>query len=369
MFEFTIRKNSLLAPLMTVSGAVEKKQTLPVLSNILIRLDNNIVTLDATDTEIEMVARVECESSEGQGETTVPAKKLIDLCRSFSDDAILNFGVKEEKVILKQGRSRFTLSILPADEFPNIEDEQKIIEFNVERQPLLQLLQSIHFAMAQQDVRYYLNGLLLEMNQDNLIAVATDGHRMALNKLSVSEKFEPYKVIIPRKGIFELIRLLSNSEDESVLFALSSNHLYLNTEKLRFISKLVEGRYPAYSKLIPRNNDKEVVVARDVLKTTLARVSILANEKHRGVILAMTPCNLTLVANNQEQEEAEESIEVDTLGDDIKISLNAAYLMDVLNNIDSEQVKLSFSQPNSSILIESGSNSSECQYIIMPMKI
>jgi len=368
MFEFKLAKNALLAPLMVVAGAVEKKHTLPILSNILVQVSDNHVILNATDTEIEMLTKIECSEIQGSGSTTVPAKKLIDICRSFSDESVIVFSYSDQKVTLKQGRSRFKLSTLEADEFPNIDDEVKDVEFSIERLALIDLFQSTHFAMAHQDVRYYLNGLLLDMNNNKLTAVATDGHRLALSELVVSDCFSPHKVILPRKSIYEILRVLSNTEDEKLNIAISKNHFYLYTSTLTFITKLIEGRFPVYSKLIPKNNNKEVVINRDLFKSSLSRVAILANEKNRGVLLTMTPCLLTIAANNQEQEEAEESLEADTMGDEIKIGVNAGYLLDVLGNLDSGDVKLSFSDPNRSIFIESASVA-KSQYIIMPVKI
>jgi DNA polymerase III subunit beta len=368
LFELSIKRDDLLNPLLMVAGAVEKRQTLPILSNILIDVSEQQMLLDATDTEIEIIAKIACPQVQGSGITTVSGKKLIDICRSFKENSELTLCLNKGNLSIKQGRSRFKLVTMEAEDFPNIEDEANELEFSIDKRSFVKLLQTTHFSMAQQDVRYYLNGLLLEMTDNQITSVATDGHRLALCQLTVDSDFPEHKVIIPRKAVQEMLRLLANVEDEKVLLSVSKHHFYLTSNTFTFISKLIEGRFPHYKKVIPKNNDKEVIIGRDALKSSLSRVSILANEKYRGVLLHVLPAMLTIIANNQEQEEAIESLEADTLGQEIKIGINASYLLDVLNNVVTDSVKLSLSEPGNSMLIEPLTD--DCaQYIIMPMKI
>jgi DNA polymerase III subunit beta len=368
MFELTIKKNDLLPPLLTVAGAVDRKQSLAILSNILLKLNDNTLLLTATDLEIEISATIPCQATESSGAITVPAKKFVDIIRSLDDEATPKLSVSDKAVTLKEGRSQFKLAMLSADSYPSSEDEVSDLELSISRSDLLHLFQATQFAMSQQDVRVFLNGLLLEIDERHLTTVATDGHRMAICKLPCEAGNQQHKLIIPRKGIQEISRLLSTVTDEQVTLSAGKNHLKVQTSQYTFVSKLIEARFPPYIKAIPKEQDKSVVISRDVLKRALSRIVILANEKSRAILLHLQEGQLTLIAHNQDQEEAMESIEAKTEGGELKIGINAGYLQDVLGYVDAGDIKLSMSTPDSSVLVETVTDE-HYQYIIMPMKI
>ncbi len=368
MFELTISKQQLLTPLLTVAGAVDKKQSTPILSNILLKLTESHLLLTATDLEIEITGCVPVNASKNVGLVTVPAKKMIDIIRSLDDDAIPTILFDAGIVTIKEGRSKFKLATLPADDYPNTEEEVNVVEFSVPKSALVHLLQSTHFAMSQQDVRVFLNGLLLELESQFITAVATDGHRMAICRLPNQNNIDPLRLLIPRKGIQEILRLLSNVTDEQISVSAGKSHFKILTGQYTFLTKLIEARFPPYIKAIPIDQDKQVVIERDLLKRALSRIIILAHEKSRAVLLHVQSGLLTLIANNQEQEEAIESLPAETVGDELKIGINANYLLDVLNHIADGPMRLSMATTNSSILVESLQDE-HYRYIIMPMKI
>lgn len=368
MFELTISKQQLLTPLLTVAGAVDKKQSLTILSNILLKLIDNQLLLTATDLEIEITCRIPCITQNQTGMITIPVKKMIDIIRSLEDDANPTISFKAGVVSIKEGRSQFKLTTLPADDYPNSEDEVSEVEFSVSRVELIHLLQSTHFAMSQQDVRVFLNGLLLEIDSQAIVAVATDGHRMAICRLPNALGNQHHRLLLPRKGVQEILRLLNNVSDEKILVSAGKNHFKLVTEQYTFSSKLIEARFPPYIRAIPKDQDKQVIIDKDLLKRALSRIVILAHEKSRAVLLHVQPDQLTLIANNQEQEEAIESVPAQTQGEELTIGINASYLLDVLNHLAEGPVRLSLSNTDSSILVESV-NDEHYQYIIMPMKI
>ncbi|MCX7118142.1 MAG: DNA polymerase III subunit beta [Legionellales bacterium] len=368
MFEFTISKQQLLPPLLTVAGAVDKKQCVPILANILVKLSTSTLSFTATDLDIEITGCVPCSTSHGTGTITVPSKKMIDIIRTLDDDAIPTISFHESLMTIKVGRSQFKLTTLAADDYPNTEDDVNEVELSVERHKLIHLFQSTHFAMSQQDVRVYLNGLLLEIDSQGLTAVATDGHRMAISKLPVTMNNQHHRLLIPRKGIQEALRLLTGVEDQMVIVSAGKRQFKLKTQDYSFSTKLLEARFPPYNKAIPISQDKSVIILRDVLKRALSRITILANEKLRAILLQIVPGQLTLIANNQDQEEAVETLSAETEGDELQIGVNATYLSDVLQHIQDGPLRLSFSSADSSILLES-LNDEHYSYIIMPMKL
>ena len=368
MFKFSIEREVLLSALMLISGAVDKKNTLPILSNILIDLKKDHLILTGTDTEIEFIARLILINSTDIGRVTVPAKKLIDICRSLSDGAMILLDVSEDRVQVSSGRSRFVLMSLPADDFPSTPDELPILEFEIERRAFIELLQVSHFSMAQQDVRYYLNGLQIELINSEMFSVSTDGHRLSVAKIPLDNPLPNSKMILPRKGVLELLRLINEINDEMILIQQTESHFYLKTRDYQFISKLVSGKFPNYKRVLPVDNDNFILIDRDLFKQSLSRVSILANEKYRAVTLVISDRKLKITANNKQQEEATEELEVDTQGDGVSIGVNATYILDVLNTIPPGLVKLSFSNPNQSILLNSP-NLPIASYVIMPLKI
>lgn len=367
MFEFAIKKEDLLTPLLTVAGAVDKKQSLAILSNFLFKVSDGLLYITATDLEIEISAQVACDSQQTTGSITVPAKKFIDIIRSLDDQSSPSLQVDNGILKIKQGRSSFKLTTLAADGYPLSEDECNEVELSIPRLVLLQLLQSTHFAMSQQDVRVFLNGLFLDFEPNQISAVATDGHRMAISRYQCTHASDK-KLLLPKKGVQELLRILNGIEDENVLLAAGKSHFKLVSSQFVFLSKLIEARFPPYAKAIPRNQDKQIIIDCAVLKRALSRIVILAHEKSKAVMLHLQPGLLTLIANNNEQEEAVESLTAETQGEELKIGLNATYLLDVLSHFGDGQIRLSLSNTDSSILVESLVNDNY-QYIIMPMKI
>lgn len=367
MFHLSIKKEDLLSPLLTVAGAVDKKQSLAILSHFLLKLSDNSLFITATDLEIEISAQVACESNQTSGMITVPAKKFIDIIRSLDENTIPDIVFDNGLITIKQGRSSFKLTTLPAENYPSSEDECNDVELSIPRLVLLQLLQSTHFAMSQQDVRVFLNGLFLEFEPKLISAVATDGHRMAICRYGCDNTNQS-KLLLPKKGVQELLRLLNCISDEHVLLTAGKSHFKLISSQFVFLSKLIEARFPPYAKAIPRDQDKQIIIDCASFKRALSRIVILAHEKSKAVMLHLQSGQLTLIANNNEQEEAIETLVADTQGDELKIGLNATYLLDVLNHFGDGQIRLCMSNTDSSILIESLVNENY-QYIIMPMKI
>lgn len=368
MFEISCNKCDILTPLLTVAGAVDKKQSVAILSNILLRFSGNTLLLTATDLEIEITASVPCIPEIKNCLTTVPAKKFVDIIRSLDDDSSPTFIIDDKNLTIKSGRSRFKLACLPGDTYPDSKDEVNEVEFSLPRLALIELLQSTHFALSQQDIRVYLNGLLLEIEPNGITAVAMDGHRMAISKFQTQLATNHHRIVIPKKGVQEVIRLLNNIDDEKVSISAGKNHFQLKSSQYKFVSKLIETRFPVYMKAVPRGQDKQVIISRDALKRALMRITILANEKSRAVKLLLESDQLSIIANNPEQEEASEEISAQTRGDSLQIGLNASYLLDVLNYVEAENVRISMSDTSSSILVEPEDRDTY-QYIIMPMKI
>lgn len=365
--QFTIQREQLLKPLQVVGGVVERRQTLPILSNVLLKGDDNGITLTATDLEVQLVARLAIAVTD-PGEITLPARKFLDICRTLPEQAELQIAVSGERVTVRSGRSRFTLATLPAEGFPNVAVGQDALNFTMSQHELRELITRTHFAMALQDVRYYLNGLLLEVEEGLLRAVATDGHRLALGELSVPVKVpQRVQVIVPRKGIQELLRMLED-RDSPVEIAIGSNHIQIRLPDLWFTSKLIDGRFPEYQRVIPRGGDKIVKANREALRQALTRTSILSNEKCRGVRLLLTNGTLKMQAHNPEQEEAEEELEVQYRGGDMEIGFNVTYLLDALAAIPSEGIELEMTDGNSSALVQ-GQDNSPYRYVVMPMRL
>ncbi len=366
--KFSISRDALLKPLNLVAGVVERRQTLPILANVLLVLDKDRLALTGTDLEVELVGRVQLPSAGDSGEVTVPARKLVDICKSLPEGSDIDFSVQDSKVTVKSGRSRFTLSTLPAREFPNVEDSLGTHQFTLKQGELKRLIDRTGFAMAQQDVRYYLNGMLWELSGKQLRVVATDGHRLALCTLphQIDVKGDT-QVILPRKGVLELSRLLLE-DDAEIAVVIGSNHVRATTNDFTFTSKLVDGKFPDYQRVLPRSPDKAVFGSRLELRQAFTRTAILSNEKYRGVRLKLTDNTLDIVANNPEQEEAEETVPVEYQGDALEIGFNVSYLLDVLGVLSGEQIKLSLSDPNSSALLEE-SDADDSLYVVMPMRL
>jgi len=362
-----INRESLLNPLQQIIGAVERRQTLPILGNVLLKSNAGTLSLTATDLEIEMVSNVETVSAE-DFQTTLPARKLLDICKALPDGSNIEFNIEENRATLTSARSRFSLSSLPAKDFPGLDDIDKQQAFGLPQVELKTLLENTSFAMAQQDVRYYLNGILMEISPDQIKLVATDGHRLALSEYKTSISIDEAKqIIIPRKAVLELSRLLETNDSVANII-LSQNHIRVETGTLVFTSKLIDGKFPDYNRVIPVDGNKILVVNRESLKRAMNRIAILSNEKYRGIRLTLTPGNLSIQANNPDQEEAEEELSVDYDEAEIEIGFNVTYLIDVLNTLDSEDVHIKLKDSNSSCII-SDSEDSPNLYVVMPMRL
>lgn len=367
--KFTVKRDALLGPLQLVAGAVERRQTLPVLANILLVLTDDKLSLTGTDLEVEIVGRLDVESVTDIGEITVPARKLLDICRSLPDNAMIDITLDEDqRLLVKSSRSRFILSTLPANDFPSTEITEGDVQFNCPQFLIKRLIDRTSFAMAQQDVRYYLNGMLWETENNTLRCVATDGHRLAMCTREIDINVpSKSQAILPRKGVVELSRLLK--DDDSVLqVTLSSHHIRVETPDYTLTSKLVDGKFPDYERVLPKGGNNILLGNRDELKQAFGRTAILSNEKYRGVRLTLNEGMLTIVANNPEQEEAEEQVVIDYTGDKIEIGFNVSYLQDVTNVLSTENIKLTLSDANSSALIEEP-ESGDSVYVVMPMRL
>ena len=365
--KFTIEREQLLKPLQTVTSVVERRQTLPILSNLLLSSNDKQLSITGTDLEVEMTAKLSVDVTE-PGDITVPARKLFDICRALPDKANIEFTLNENRATIRSGKSRFVLSTLPAAEFPTIDAVSHSLQFDVAQAIFKEAIDLTHFAMAQQDVRYYLNGMLMEIGDDSLLFVATDGHRLSLCNTGYQiDAKESLQVIIPRKGVLELSRLLDEG-DSTMQVQLGNNSIRIITDSMVFTSKLIDGRFPDYQNVVPAKCNKTAVCDRETLRQALARVSILSNEKYRGVRMQFSAGFLKLMAHNPEQEEAEEEVAIDYTGDDLEIGFNVSYILDAITVGDSEQVEIELTDPNSCCLIR-GIGEQKCKYVVMPMRL
>jgi DNA polymerase-3 subunit beta len=368
--KFTTNRDTLIRALQLVTGVVERRQTLPVLSNLYIAAGSDGVAITGTDLEVELVARLNAGVDVvSAGQATIPARKLTDIWRSLPDGSSVTVEVEKDRAIVRSGRSRFTLATLPAADFPRVEGAVGDLELSVSSGEIRRLLNQTAFSMAQQDVRYFLNGMLLEVTSKHIRTVATDGHRLAMCTLDrqVSESTERRQAIVPRKGILELGRLLAE-EGEDVAISLARNHLRATFAGYSLTTKLVDGRFPDYEKVIPKDGGNVLVADRETLKQAFARASILSNEKYRGVRIVLEPDQMTVRASNPEQEEAEEIVAISYSGQRLEIGFNVSYLQDVLSAVSTETVRISVSDANSSALIE-GPGADDSVYVVMPMRL
>ncbi|HET7662875.1 MAG TPA: DNA polymerase III subunit beta [Rhodanobacteraceae bacterium] len=367
--QFAIQREALLKPLQQVVGVIERRQTLPVLANFLVHAQGGSVSFTGTDLEVELVATTAAQDVV-EGEITIPARKLFDIVRALPDGVAISLKLAGERIQMQAGRSRFTLATLPASEFPTVDAIEVVDRVVVSEAVLKDLIDRTAFAMANQDVRYYLNGMLLELEKGLLRCVATDGHRLALAETTASvgtETDSRRQVIIPRKGVLELAGLFEAGEGE-VELEFGRNHLRVKRGDVVFTSKLIDGRFPDYEAVIPIGADKRVALPRDVLRMALQRAAILSNEKYRGVKLEVSPGSLRLVAHNPEQEEAVEELEADTRVDELSVGFNVGYLMDALAALRSETVCLNLRDAQSSCLLEGGDDE-KSRHVVMPLRL
>ncbi len=359
-------REHLLEALQSVIGVVERRQTMPILSNVLLSARENRLRISGTDLEVELVAAAEV-SLQQPGDLTVPGRKLLDIIRTLPDKSTVTLAREGEKMLVRGGRSRFSLSSLPAAEFPIIEDINAQHRLQIRAHDCRRLIDKTHFAMAQQDVRYYLNGTLLETDGTCLRAVATDGHRLSWCEVALEGKGrELQQIILPRKGVLELQRLLDGEGE--IEMAIGTNHIRVQIGEVRFTSKLIDGKFPEYGRVIPANPPRIMTAVRENLRAALQRTAILSNEKYRGVRLTFAPGLLTVQAHNPEQEEAEDQIEVGFSGEELEIGFNVSYLLDALAAVDTENVEVALTDANSSCLIRAPGDAS-VKYVVMPMRL
>lgn len=365
--KISILRDNILKPLQHVTGVVERKHNSPILSNLLVKIDDTRLFLTGTDLEVEMVINIQVESDDS-GETTLPAKKFLDICRTLPEGSKININIESNKAVIRSGKSRFTLSTLDASEFPVSEALNISQNISLKQSTLKKLIDHVQFSMAQQDVRYYLNGLMLEIDPKHILTVATDGHRLAISKQTLETGVsESRQIIIPRKGVSELSKLLEDS-DEIVNLQLGDNLIKVNIGDITFTSKLIDGKFPDYNQVLPVGNDAILECSREVLKQAFSRTSVLSNEKYRGMRLSLSSNMLNATINNPDQEEAEEEIEVIYSGGEFEIGFNVAYFLDVLNTIKDDDVIIKFKDANSSCMIQAKSDDSS-NYVIMPMRL
>lgn len=367
--KFKVLQSDFINVLQLTAAAVERKGTLPILSNVLLKVVGDRLFVTGTDLEIETMTSVSVNEAD-EGSITVPAKKLFDIVRSISSENDITFTYKEGgKATVRSGRGRYTLQTLNAKDYPNIEDFKETQSFGIETTLLTQLLASTVFSMAVNDVRYFLNGVLLHINEGTVRAVATDGHRLAYSAFHAEcDGITDMKLILPKKGVQELQKVLSMA-GESVTLSLSDNHLRVTCEHITFTTKLVDGNYPDYNRVIPQNGDKTLVLDKAEIKAALSRAAILSNEKFRGVRLVVKQGIMEIEANNPEQEEAKEIVDiVSQQGNELEVGFNVNYLLDALNAIESTEVKITLGDANTSALIES-KNASDNLYVVMPMRL
>ena len=365
--KFEITRNELLSSLQAAIGVVERRQTLPVLSNFLLDAREQSLTVTATDLELELVCRAQAEVK-SPGRTTVPARKLFDICRGLPEGARITMETSGDRVHLRSGSSRYTLSTLKAEDFPTLGEVASSHTVRLQKAELRRLLEQTQFAMAHQDVRYYLNGLLLHVQPKRLRVVATDGQRLALSELDrMTGVKDEIQVIVPRKTVLELMRLVEPSDD-AIELHVSSNQMQITVDTVRMSSKLIDGRFPDYERVIPEHQNRHLTANREIVRQALTRSAILSNEKFRGVRLKVDGSKLQLQTHNPEHEEAEEELEVVYTGAPIEIGFNVNYLLDALGAMRAEQFTLELKGADSSGLIYDAGGG-PAKYVIMPMRL
>ena len=362
------KRDNILMPLQSVCGIVEKRHTLPILSNVLIEKSGDQLTLLATDIEIQI--RTPTSGTEGPEKTavTVGARKLQDILRSLPDSAEISLELSDKRLQVRSGKSRFNLQTLPAEDYPRMSQaESEQAGFQLTQKQFKRLIGLVQYAMAQQDIRYYLNGLLLIVTGDEIRVVATDGHRLAYANEKLSKTLPRTEVILPRKTVLELSRLLEDN-DEELDIRLSQNQAVFRFGDIELVSKLIDGKFPDYERVIPQGHNKVITVPRTVLLQSLHRAAILTNEKFRGVRVVLAAGSLKIISSNSDQEEAQEELEVSYDAEALDIGFNVTYLLDVLNNVTNEEVEIRLADANSSALITLPGNDS-FKYVVMPMRI
>jgi len=366
--KFSIRRESILAPLQFVAGVVERRHTLPILSNLLLTLESDNLCLVGSDQEVELVARIPDVEVLEEGAITVPARKLIDICRSLRADAIMECELVGAHLQVKSGRYRSQLGTLPAQDYPCIEIDEDVTPLKMQSAVLGELLMKTGFAMAQQDVRYFFNGMLMKLSDGRLTTVATNGQRLATTGVELEGSVDASaEYIVPRKGVLELLKTVKADESELTIY-FTTNHLRVISETGTVTTKLIDATYPQFEAAIPGDNHNIVTVDRLDLKEALTRTAILSNETYRNIRLVISRDNLQLEANNPNQEEAEENIAVEYQGDDLDIGFNVEYLIDALSVMKSEEVNMAFSDAGSAALL-TDPDDADSRYVVSPMML
>jgi DNA polymerase-3 subunit beta len=365
--KFTINREQLLTPLQQIVSVIERRQTMPILSNVLIVVNDDQLVLTGTDLEIQIVAKIALQEAES-GEITVPARKFLDLCRLLPAASEIKLETHEDKVKLASGRSRFSLSTLPAENYPEFAESALENQFTINAGKLKKALEKTIFCMANQDVRYYLNGLMLNISNRKLKLVASDGHRLSIYKdeMDVDTGYEE-RIIIPRKGVIELARLLDDGDAELTV-QFSSNNIRVSIKNLVFSAKLVDAKYPDFSKVFEQEFFAPIAIPKQQFKETLTRVSVLANEKFKGVTFDIGDNLVKITTHNPEHDEGEEEIGIEYQGEPITIAFNAAYLLDAIANLDADTALLTLAANASSCFIEEP-NQDAFRFIVMPMRL
>lgn len=362
------QRDNILMPLQSVCGIVEKRHTLPILSNVLIEKSGDQLTLLATDIEIQIRTHTAGAAGMEKSAITVGARKLQDILRSLPDSAEVSLELTDKRMQVRAGKSRFNLQTLPAEDYPRMaQTDSEQVRLQLTQKQFKRLIGLVQYAMAQQDIRYYLNGLLLVVTGNELRVVSTDGHRLAYASEHLSESQTRTEVILPRKTIIELSRLLADNDD-ALEVRLSPNQAVFRFGDIELVSKLIDGKFPDYERVIPQNHNKVITISRTTLLQSLHRAAILTNEKFRGVRVVLAPGSLKIISSNADQEEAQEELEIAYDAEALDIGFNVTYLLDVLNNVSSEHVQIRLADANSSALITLPGNDS-FKYVVMPMRI
>jgi DNA polymerase-3 subunit beta len=361
-------QEQIVASLQSVAGIVERRHTLPILANVMLRKTGDITQLTTSDLEIQIRTEASLGGDSGSFSTTVGARKLMDILRSMPSDQIVSIESNQNKLLLKSGKSRFSLQTLPAEDFPLVQESASFgLEFSVPQKTLKALLQQVSFSMAVHDIRYYLNGILFVAQGKQLSLVATDGHRLAFTSATLDVEVPKQEVILPRKTVLELLRLLSD-KDGDIEMQFASNQARFRFDGKEFVTKLVEGKFPDYNRVIPKSHKNSITVGKASLLTMLQRTAILTSDKFKGVRINLDSGVLRVTSSNAEQEEAIDEIEVDYNGDAIEIGFNVSYLIDVLVNMEQDMVRMDLADSNSSVLVTIPDNEF-FKYVVMPMRI
>jgi DNA polymerase-3 subunit beta len=364
---FETTRSAILAPMKMIAGVVERKQTLPILGNVLLRVRDGKLDLTATDSELEIAYSMPVDSG-NEGDTTLPALKFFDICRSLPDDIHIQVDVGESRATIKSGRSRFNLSCLPAEDFPSSEDMESTLQLDLSQRVLKNLLNRVSYAMAQQDVRYYLNGLLFDFMAERLNVVGTDGHRLAMARADFDlGDQEPTQVILPRKTVLELAKILED-RDDAVRVSIGSSQIRFEFPNFSLTSKLIDGRFPDYQAVIPRETEKIAQIDCSPFKQALNRTAVLSSDRSKSVRLSFGNNRLTINSQNDEQEEAEEELDIEYSHEEFEIGFNPVYLLDAVNAIGEGKAEMFFSDPNSSCLMRPADNE-DVKYVIMPLRL